>query len=98
MLKKNLSFYQLAIDADLERGTIKNWFSGAEPSVKALEKVADALGVTIAQLYAIDNVMEISESSKQHLLHYEMLSDDDKNAIDKYIDALNFISTHNTNP
>lgn len=57
-----------------------------EPSQKMLEMIANALGKSVAELYAPEN--EDEARIIQHMVKFEKLADEDRAAVEKLTNAL----------
>lgn len=51
--ERNMSIYQLAIMSDISEACIRNWYSkrNYSPSLDSLQKIAEALNISIVQLF-----------------------------------------------
>ena len=53
------SEYQLAVYSGLPQSTISSWYrKNLIPIIPSLQKICDALGITLSQLFADENVTE----------------------------------------
>lgn len=64
--ERGWSVYKLSIESDTSQQTLQKWFDkGATPTLPILEKVCGALGVSLAEVFAENNLVEISEETKK---------------------------------
>jgi len=62
-LRAGLTQDQLAEKVGVNRVTISNWENGQGPRVSLMKPLADALGVTIAEVY--DAIQKTAENAKK---------------------------------
>ncbi len=63
--ERGWSVYKLSIEADTSQQTLDKWFKGATPTLPILEKVCQALGVSMAELFAERELAELSPQTKE---------------------------------
>lgn len=85
---RKISMEKLAEMSGLTLACISNWYGGRKyiPSLDSLEKVANALNISLSQLFSIEDEEFICLDAEQKELFndYILLSDNQKNAI-KYL-------------
>lgn len=79
---KGWSVYKLAAESGLSDKAIYNWLKrGTLPTIKALENICDAFGITMSQFFAEGDMIEINTEFKELLADYISLSDEQKNLV-----------------
>ncbi len=89
MRTQNFTMYSLAKEADLTQTCIANWYSSRnyEPSISALGKVCDVLGITLSQLFCLDTeqMIPVDEESKILIDDWQKLTKTQREAIKMHI-------------
>ncbi len=89
--KKHLSIYELSNKADLTEACIRNWYTKRNytPSLKAIEKISEALNVPITEIIKEDDaeMMALDKEQKQLLEKWMLLGDKQKKLIQLQIEA-----------
>ena len=86
MEKRGWSEYRLAIESKLSQSTIANIFNrNTMPSVTTLESICEAFGITLAQFFADDELVELSDEQKKMFSTWSSLTADQKEAIAQLI-------------
>lgn len=82
--------YQLAERSGLPQSTISSWYrKGIMPTVLSLEKICDAFGITLSQLFAEDGDMVVlTESQKKLLKCWAKLSEEQQAAVFALLDKM----------
>jgi len=63
--ERGWTVYKLAQEADLNEQTIRNWFSNKTyPLIPAIKKICDALGITMADFFSNDGMVDLSPDKK----------------------------------
>lgn len=94
-LKRNLSVYRLAELSGLNQSTLANTFSrGTVPSIKNLECICGAMGITLAQFFTEDEVsVRMTREEKILFENYkklpEKVKDSVKNIVNTIADSIN---------
>lgn len=88
--KRGWSEYQLAERSGLPQSTISSWYrKNMMPSLPSLEKVCSALGITFAQLYAIDDEpVSLTASQRKLLERWSKLSEEQQAALLELIEKI----------
>ena len=75
--------YQLAERSGLPQSTISSWYrKNMVPTVPSLERICDAFGITLSQLFAgEDEAVALTESQKKLLYSWARLSEEQQNAL-----------------
>lgn len=75
--------YQLAERAGLPQSTISSWYrKNLVPSVSSLDKICNAFGITLAQLFSEDEITVCLTPKQNELLSlWATLREDQKNAV-----------------
>lgn len=82
--------YELALRSDLPQSTISSWYrKNAIPSIASLEKVCNAFGITISQLFATGNErVDLTDEQRDHLSRWSLLRDDQKKVLTDLMNAM----------
>lgn len=82
--------YQLAEKSGLPQSTISSWYrKNMVPTVPSLEKICNAFGITLSQLFADEgSVVSLTESQKKLLEMWARLSEDQQDVIFMLIDKM----------
>mgnify|MGYP000873812885 CR=1 FL=1 len=88
--QRNWSEYQLAEHSGLPQSTISSWFrKGMSPTLASLQKIADALGITLSQLVANENdPVSLTARQKELLDKSNKLSEEQKDIFIQFMDTL----------
>ena len=80
--------YQLAERAGLPQSTISSWYrKNMVPTVASLEKICQAFGITLSQLFAEDeDAVTLTHSQQLLLQRWSKLSKEQQDAIFNLID------------
>lgn len=79
---KGWSVYRLATESGLTDKAIYNWYQrGTMPTIKTLESVCEALGVTISQFFAEGELVELDIETKKLFDEWITLSSEQKAAV-----------------
>ena len=66
MKERGWSEYRLALASGLSQSTIANIFNRSSiPSVATLESICSGFGITLAQFFAEENMVELSEEQQE---------------------------------
>lgn len=91
MKAQNYTMYSLAKSADLTQTCIANWYSSRnyEPSISALEKVCDVLGITLSELFCSDKeqMIPVGEESKILFNDWQKLTKAQREAVKIHIES-----------
>ena len=88
--ERNWTEYQLAERAGLPQSTISSWYrKGMTPTVTSLEKICQAFGITLSQLFS-ENEEAVTLTGSQRLLlqRWSKLSKEQQKAIFNLIDLM----------
>lgn len=92
MEKQDLTIYALADKAELSQPCISNWYTKKNyvPKIPALEKVCEALGITMAQLFLQENeeLVPLDEESRRFLKLYENLDKTRRDLVMKLLEVM----------
>lgn len=82
--------YQLAEHSGLPQSTISSWYrKNMVPTVPSLEKICDAFGITLSQLFSEgDSPVSLTESQSVLLEKWARLSDEQKTLILALLDTM----------
>ena len=81
-VKKGWSFYKLAQESGLTQQTFTKWISGkATPTLPALEQICQAFDISLASLFAENEMVEITEDTKYIFENWNYLSNKEKESI-----------------
>lgn len=89
-LERNMSVYRLSELSGINQSTLANTFSrGTVPSLKHLELLCDALGVTLAQFFTEDeSPVILSAQEMQLIFNYRRLPDKIKKSIYDIVNSI----------
>lgn len=80
--KKGWSFYKLSLATGITKQAFANWIAGKSvPSLPALEAVCDAFGITLANLFAEEGMVEVTPELKPILDNWTLLSKTEQESI-----------------
>lgn len=86
MAERKWSEYRLAIASGLSQSTISNIFNrNTTPSVSTLESICKGFGITLAQFFAEDRMVELSMEQQQMFDDWRTLSSEQKEVIQQLI-------------
>lgn len=88
--QRSWSEYQLAERAGLPQSTISSWYrKNMMPTIPSLEKICDAFGITLSQLFAGDDTpVTLTDSQKKLLDRWSRLSKEQQDVIFTLIDKM----------
>ena len=85
--KKGWSFYKLSYETGISQQAFSRWINGqSTPSLSALEAVCDAFGITLANLFAEEGIVEITPELKPILENWTLLSKMEQESIKMIIE------------
>ena len=86
-LRRNLSVYRLSELSGINQSTLANTFSrGIIPSVQNLEKICEAMGITLSQFFAEeDRDVFLTRAESELLGDYRLLPSEVKESISKMV-------------
>ena len=85
--ERNWSIYKLAEEAGLTQSTVANMFArGTLPSIKTLEALCSALGISLSEFFAEDNSSNLEDT--MIINAYNKLSQRDKRIIKSLLKAM----------
>lgn len=89
-LERNMSVYRLSELSGINQSTLANTFSrGTVPSIENLEKICEALGITLSQFFSEkESTVYLTKSEEEMLDNYRRLSPDTRSALDKLIEKI----------
>ena len=89
-LERGWSEYQLSEKAELPQSTISSWYrKNMTPSVASLQKICNAFGITLSQLFSKDNKsVELTDSQIKLLQSWARLSPEQQDAVFNIIDKM----------
>lgn len=68
-MQRGWSEYELALHAELPQSTISTWFrKGQLPTIRSLEKVCNAFGLTLSQFFAEEGDLITLNAEQKELL------------------------------
>lgn len=88
--ERNWTEYQLAERSGLPQSTISSWYrKNMVPTVSSLEKICNAFGITMSQLFAEnESPVSLTDSQKLLLERWSRLRDDQQAVIFTLIDIM----------
>ena len=89
-VSRNWSEYQLAERSGLPQSTISSWYrKNMVPTVSSLEKICNAFGITLSQLFSEgDAPVTLTDSQKKLLEIWAKLSSDQQEAVFQLLDKM----------
>ena len=90
-LERGWSEYQLAERSDLPQSTISSWYrKDIVPTVPSLEKICDAFGITLSQLFATNgSPVTLTARQKELLERWDRLDEEQQIIVFQLIDNMN---------
>ena len=87
--ERGWSEYQLAEKSGLPQSTISSWYrKNMMPTVASLEKICDAFGITLSQLFAQDDAVSLTASQRKLLQAWAKLNEEQQEAVFALIDKM----------
>ena len=82
--------YQLAENSGLPQSTISSWYrKNMVPTIPSLEKICDAFGITLSQLFAGDGeAVALTETQQELLRRFAKLNKEQQDIIFTLIDNM----------
>ena len=82
--------YQLAEKSGLPQSTISSWYrKNMIPTVPSLEKICNAFGITLSQLFADENdVVNLTDSQRTLLERWSRLSQEQQDIVIQLLDKM----------
>lgn len=82
--------YELAERSGLPQSTISSWYRKRMiPTVPSLEKICNAFGITLSQLFAEENTaVSLTDSQRQLLERWSRLSETQQHALFDLMDVM----------
>lgn len=88
--ERNWTEYRLAKASGLSDSTIKNIFKrNTQPTIETLEAVCRGLGITLAQFFADEEMVELTPDLKELFIGWVNLTSDQKAAVLTVVNAFN---------
>ena len=89
MAERQWSEYRLAIASGLSQSTIANIFNrNTTPSVATLESICAGFGITLAQFFAEDDMVELTREQREMFERWSKLTKEQKDAIGHLISVM----------
>lgn len=86
-VKKGWSFYKLSQESGLTQQTFTKWINGKSvPTIPALQAICKAFDTTMANLFAENQMIELTEDTRYIFEHWNYLSTSEKESIRKVIE------------
>ena len=81
-IKRGWSVYKLAQLSGLSEKCTYNWYQrGSTPTIQALTGICDAFGITMSQLFAESNLVELDAETKAVFDDWLLLSQEQREAV-----------------
>lgn len=81
-VKKGWSFYKLAQESGLTQQTFTKWISGkSTPTIPALEAICKAFEISMANLFAENDMVELTNDTRLVFENWNYLSTTEKESI-----------------
>lgn len=89
MKEQKWTDYRLAKEANLSHSTVTNMFSrNNAPTLPTLEAVCRAFGITLAQFFAEDEEVQLTEDQQKLFSKWSTLTDRQKQILLELMDAI----------
>ena len=86
-VQKGWSFYKLAQESGLTQQAFTKWINGnAVPTIPALEAICDAFNISMANLFADNNMIELDDDTKYIFENWNYLSKSQKDSIKSIVE------------
>lgn len=93
-VSRGWTFYKLSQESGLSQQTFTQWFNNNTiPTIPALISVCNAFGITLADLFAENNLIEVTPRLQQLYNNWCILSPDEQNSVELIIN--NYIKNKN---
>ncbi len=88
--QRNWSEYQLAERSGLPQSTISSWYrKNMMPTIPSLEKICDAFGITLSQLFSEgEDAVSLTDSQQKLLEAWSRLSKEQQSVIFELIEKM----------
>jgi transcriptional regulator with XRE-family HTH domain len=87
--ERNWTEYELAKRSDLPQSTISSWYrKNMQPSLTSLDKIADAFGLTLAQMLSEEYNIIASDEEKKLLHEWSRLEPEQKRHLLDFLRSL----------
>ena len=81
------SVYKLSDESGVSTGTIHNWIhTNAQPSIRALEPICRAFGITLAEFFLDGSIIEFTPERKELLDKWGSLTHEKRVIVQSVID------------
>ena len=88
--ERNWSAYKLAKNCDMPQSTINNIFlRNTMPSIPTLETICKGFGITLAQFFAENEMIELSPELKELFDGWLTLTPEQKEAVTRLVHTMN---------
>ena len=86
-VKKGWTFYKLSQETGLSQQTFSKWIEGKTiPSVPAIKKCCEAFGITLADFFAENEMIEATPETKVIFENWNYLTKEERNSIKAIIE------------
>lgn len=88
--ERNWTEYELSVRSGLPQSTISSWYrKDIVPTIPSLERICEAYGITLSQLFAEgDEAVVLTDSQKKLLERWSRLSEDKQSIVFALIDSM----------
>lgn len=87
--QKKLSRYRLSQKSGISQSSISTLMNRKSmPTIQTLEKICGGIGITLAQFFAKDEILDITDEQKQFLVMLNDLDEQEKELLKAYIQGL----------
>ena len=85
-VKRGWTFYKLSQESGLTQQTFTKWMEGKTvPTITAIKAVCDAFGITLANFFSENNMIEVTPETKSILENWQHLTIDEQKSIELII-------------
>ena len=80
--ERGWTVYKLAQRSDLNEQTIYNWFNTeAYPAISALKQICDAFGITLAEFFSEDGMVDLTPDKRELCCDWDLLNKEERSAV-----------------
>ena len=91
--QKQLSRYRLSQKAGIPQSSISTLMNRKSvPTIQTLEKICDGMGITLAQFFARDELLDLTDEQKAILDMWNGLDEQEKELVKAYIQGLHRVT------
>lgn len=89
MDERGWTIYELAKRSGLSQTTISNmWKRNTEPTIPSLRAICDGFGLSLAQFFAENNQVELTDEQREFFSKWSSLSQEQKDMLMKLVNSM----------